>query len=156
MVVGLGGLAFLPSRTSRGRVLARTGFVCAAAGFTVLALATVVQAAFFGGDFPWMPLVVLPGVVALLAGVDRLVLSQRRNAAGSNCSIGMTRTRGSGASKASASYSMSKNSTPGMPVNSVLRNSWNATTPTRRPSVASRHLRNTKRVNLPTAGKALH
>lgn len=75
MVVGLGGLALLSSRTSSGKVLARTGLVCAAAGFAVLALATVVQAALFDGDFPWMPLVVLPGVVALLAGVVLIAIS---------------------------------------------------------------------------------
>lgn len=75
MVVGLGGLALLSSRTSSGKVLARTGFVCAAAGFAVLALATVVQAALFDGDFPWMPFAVLPGVVALLAGVVLIAIS---------------------------------------------------------------------------------
>jgi hypothetical protein len=75
VLVGLGGLAFLPSRTGRGKVLARTGFVCAVAGFAVLTLATVVQAAFFGGDLPWMPFVVLPGVVALLAGVVLIAIS---------------------------------------------------------------------------------
>ena len=66
------GVAALVIRTRRARRLGRlgsTGLVATSVGVALLLVGLVVQGALFGGDFPYMPLFVLPGGLGLVIGM---------------------------------------------------------------------------------------
>ena len=67
-VAGAAGLVVLARRMERFGKLGNAGVVIGAFGAAVLVLAGLIQAVFFGGDFPLMPGFVIPGVLALIAG----------------------------------------------------------------------------------------
>jgi hypothetical protein len=67
-VVGAAGLLVLARRLGRFGRMGNTGVVIGAVGVVVLVIAGLIQALFFGGDFPLMPGFVIPGVLALIVG----------------------------------------------------------------------------------------
>ncbi len=67
-VVGAAGLVVLARRSGRFGRLGNAGGVIGAFGAALLVVAGLVQALFFGGDFPLMPGFVIPGVLALIMG----------------------------------------------------------------------------------------
>jgi hypothetical protein len=68
LALGMAGLVIRARIGGRFGRLARTGLVSGAVGITVLIIGNLVQALFFGGDFPLMPYVVIPGGLAVVAG----------------------------------------------------------------------------------------
>ena len=68
-VAGAAGLVILARRAGRFGRLGNTGAAIGAVGDALLVVASLVQALFFSGDFPFMPDFVVPGVLALVAGV---------------------------------------------------------------------------------------
>ena len=68
-VAGAAGLVILARRAGRFGRLGNTGAAIGAVGAALLVVASLVQALFFSGDFPLMPYFVIPGVLALIAGV---------------------------------------------------------------------------------------
>ena len=65
---GAVGLVTLVRSGGRFGRTGNAGVVIGAGGAAVLVIATLVQAIFFGGDFPFMPHFVVPGLLALVVG----------------------------------------------------------------------------------------
>ncbi len=68
-LIGVAGLTMLARRSGGFTKLANAGLICAAAGFVWLFAGVLIQALAFGGDFPWMPYFVIPGMLAVIAGL---------------------------------------------------------------------------------------
>jgi hypothetical protein len=70
LLIGLGITVAVTHATRTGRfgTLGFIGVVCSALGLVLLASGLMVQAVFFGGDFRYMPLVVVPAGLALVIG----------------------------------------------------------------------------------------
>jgi dihydrofolate reductase len=68
ILLGLAGLTLLARQSGRLRKLASSGVISGAAGLVMLILGGLIQSAWFNGDFPWMPLFVIPGVLGLIVG----------------------------------------------------------------------------------------
>jgi len=68
ILLGAAGLTLMARRSGRLRNLANAGLIAAAVGFAILLLGALIQAVFYSGDFPWMPLFVIPGVVGVILG----------------------------------------------------------------------------------------
>ena len=70
LLIALGAAAVVVRARGAGRLgtLGRVGLLVGIAGAALLLIAGLVQAIFFGGDFPYMPLFVLPGGLALVVG----------------------------------------------------------------------------------------
>ena len=68
-VAGAAGLVILAWSAGRFGRMGNTGAAIGAVGAALLVVASLVQAFFFRGDFPLMPYFVIPGVLALIAGV---------------------------------------------------------------------------------------
>jgi hypothetical protein len=78
IAVGMAALVRRARRAGRFGTGGVVGVASGAAGVALLATGGVVQALVFGGDFPSMPLFVLPGVLGLIAGVLLLSISLLR------------------------------------------------------------------------------
>ena len=78
-VAGTAGLVVLARRFGRFVKMGNAGVVIGAVGALLLVIAGLVQALFFGGDFPLMPYFVVPGVLALLAGFVLLAVAVLRS-----------------------------------------------------------------------------
>ncbi len=70
LLIALGAAAVVSRARASGRLgtVGRVGVIVGLAGVAVLLMAALVQALFYGGDFPSMPLFVLPGGLALVLG----------------------------------------------------------------------------------------
>lgn len=68
ILVGIAGMTLLARRSGQYRRLANAGMIAAAVGFLLLFAGALIQAAFFSGDFPGMPFLVIPGLLAVIAG----------------------------------------------------------------------------------------
>lgn len=68
LLAGVVGLVVLARRSGRFGKTGRAGVVVGAVGATLLVMSGLIQALFFGGDFPLMPYFVVPGVLALILG----------------------------------------------------------------------------------------
>jgi hypothetical protein len=68
LTVGVAGLVTRARHADRFGRLRSVGLVTGAVGAALLVVSSLVQAIFFGGDFPLMPLFVIPGVLALVVG----------------------------------------------------------------------------------------
>ena len=68
ILVGVAGMTLLARRSGQYLKLANAGLITAAAGFILLFTGALIQMAFFAGDFPGMPYVVIPGLLAVIAG----------------------------------------------------------------------------------------
>lgn len=68
ILVGMAGLVVMAWSSGRHTKLANAGLITAAAGFAILLIGVLIQAVFFGGDLPWMPFIVIPGVVGVIVG----------------------------------------------------------------------------------------
>lgn len=68
ILVGIAGMTLLARRSSQDRRLANIALLVAVTGFLVLFTVSVIQAVFYGGDFPGMPFFVVPGLLAVVAG----------------------------------------------------------------------------------------
>ena len=69
VAVGVAGLV-RRARTARSfRREGRVGLAFGGVGFAAIVAGGLVQAVFFGDDFPYMPLFVIPGVLALVVGL---------------------------------------------------------------------------------------
>ena len=70
LLIALGAAAVVSRARASGRLGAwgSVGLIVGLAGVAVLLIAALVQALFYGGDFPYMPLFVLPGGLALVLG----------------------------------------------------------------------------------------
>lgn len=66
---GAVGLVVLARRLGRFGRTGRAGFIVGAVGAALLVASGMIQALFFGGDFPLMPYFVVPGVLALVVGL---------------------------------------------------------------------------------------
>ncbi len=66
--VGVAGLVMLARGAGRFGKAGKVGVIICAAGAALLLIASLVQAIFFGGDFPLMPYFVIPGLLALVVG----------------------------------------------------------------------------------------
>ncbi len=75
LAVGAAGLVTLVRRYGRFGRAGKAGVLIGAAGAALLAIATLAQAIFFGGDFALMPYVVVPGLLALVVGFLLLGIS---------------------------------------------------------------------------------
>ncbi len=70
LAVGVAGLVILARNTGRFGKMGKTGVVIGAAGVALLLIATLIQVIFFGGDdFPLWPAFVIPGLLAIAAGL---------------------------------------------------------------------------------------
>jgi hypothetical protein len=58
----------LARQSRRNTKLANAAVSIAAVGFAVVLLAVLIQLVFFNGDWPWMPYVVIPGMLAVIVG----------------------------------------------------------------------------------------
>ena len=70
LLIGFGALALAARAHGAGRLgrSGRIGLVAALVAGGAVLLASLVQAAFFASDFPYMPLVVIPGGLAVALG----------------------------------------------------------------------------------------
>jgi hypothetical protein len=68
VIIGLAGLVIRAHRANCLGTVGRVGLVTAIIGVALLALGGGIQEIFFGGDFPLMPLFVLPGILGLVIG----------------------------------------------------------------------------------------
>ena len=68
MAAGAAGLVILARRSGHFGKVGKAGVFIGAVGTALLVTATLVQAIFFGGDFPLMPHFVVPGLLALVVG----------------------------------------------------------------------------------------
>ena len=68
VLIGIAGLTLMARQSPRFKKLAGSGLISAAAGLALLFLGALIQAALFDGDFPWMPLFIIPGVLGLIVG----------------------------------------------------------------------------------------
>jgi hypothetical protein len=81
LLIGLGAGA-LRGRARRSEPFGRSGrlgLLVAGLGAGLLMAGLFVQAVFFGGDFPYMPLVLLPGVLSVVVGVALLGVAVLRS-----------------------------------------------------------------------------
>ena len=69
IVVGVAGLVHRARTAGRFGRAGRVGLVLAGAGVAVIVLSSVIQAVVYGGDFPLMPLFVIPGGLAAIVGM---------------------------------------------------------------------------------------
>jgi hypothetical protein len=69
ILIGIAGLTVLAGREGSHVRLAKAGLASTLIGFTLLAVAGLIQALFFAGDFPGMPYFVVPGLLAVVAGL---------------------------------------------------------------------------------------
>ncbi len=70
LAVGVAGLVILARNTGRFGKMGKTGIVIGAAGVALLLIAILIQVIFFGGDdFPLWPAFVIPGLLAIVAGL---------------------------------------------------------------------------------------
>ncbi len=69
ILVGMAGLTLLARQSRHYLKLANAGLMTAAVGFILLFTGGLIQAAFFAGDFPGMPYLVVPGLLAVIAGL---------------------------------------------------------------------------------------
>ena len=70
LLIGLGAAALAHAmHTGRFGTLARVGVVSSGLGVVLIASGLVVQSLFFGGDFPHMPMFVIPGALAAIIGL---------------------------------------------------------------------------------------
>lgn len=69
ILVGIAGLTVLASKEGRHVKLAKVGLASTLVGFALLAVAGLIQAFFFAGDFPGMPYFVVPGLLAVVTGL---------------------------------------------------------------------------------------
>ena len=71
LLMGLGAAALVVRLQRAGRFarLGRLGLVGGSAGVAWLLAGGLVQALFFAGDSPYMPLFIIPGVLAMMVGV---------------------------------------------------------------------------------------
>ena len=67
-LAGAAGLVVLARRSGRFGRMGNAGVVIGAFGAAGLVMAGLIQALFFGGDFPLMPGFVIPGVLAMIVG----------------------------------------------------------------------------------------
>jgi hypothetical protein len=67
-LIGIAGLTWVARQAGRYKKLANAGVIYAAAGLAVLFLGGLIQAVFFNGDFPGMPFLVIPGLLAVTTG----------------------------------------------------------------------------------------
>ena len=65
---GVVGLVVLARRSGRFGKTGSAGVVVGAVGAALLVISGLIQAIFFGGDFPLMPYFVVPGLLALVVG----------------------------------------------------------------------------------------
>ena len=65
---GVVGLVVLARRSGRFGKTGSAGVVVGAVGAALLVISGLIQALFFGGDFPLMPYFVVPGLLALVVG----------------------------------------------------------------------------------------
>jgi hypothetical protein len=76
LLIGLGAAAVTRAiRTGRFGRLGRVGVISSALGLVLIASGLLVQALFFGGDFPYMPLAVVPGALAIVIGLLLLAIA---------------------------------------------------------------------------------
>ena len=68
LAVGAAGLVVLVRRSGHFGKAGKAGIFVGAVGAALLVAATLIQAVFFGGDFPLMPHFVVPGLLALVGG----------------------------------------------------------------------------------------
>lgn len=68
VVAGAVGLAVRARNAGRLGRLGWTGLLVGALGVALLMIGGLIQAAVFNGDFPFMPLFVIPGILALIVG----------------------------------------------------------------------------------------
>lgn len=68
ILIGIAGLSLLARQSHRNTRLANAALASAAVGFAVVLLAVLIQLVFFDGDWPWMPFVVIPGMLAVVVG----------------------------------------------------------------------------------------
>ncbi len=68
LAAGAAGLVILARRSGRFGKAGKAGVFIGAVGAALLVTATLIQAIFFGGDFPLMPHFVVPGLLALVVG----------------------------------------------------------------------------------------
>jgi hypothetical protein len=66
--VGVAGLVVLARSVGRFGKMGKTGVVIGSVGTALIVIASLIQAVFFGGDFPLMPFFVLPGLLAVVVG----------------------------------------------------------------------------------------
>jgi hypothetical protein len=81
LLIAMGATAVVSRAREAGRLgtLGRVGLLFGIAGAALLLIAGLVQAIFFGGDFPYMPLFVLPGGLALVIGFLLLGIAMLRS-----------------------------------------------------------------------------
>jgi hypothetical protein len=75
VVMGAAGLVVRVRRAGRLGRLGKTGIVVAAVGAALPVIGGLVQGVLFDGDYPLMPLFVIPGVLALVVGFVLLGLA---------------------------------------------------------------------------------
>ncbi len=66
---GVAGLMIRARSAGRFGKMGNTGVILCAIGAALLVIASLVQAIFFGGDFPLMPFFVIPSALALVVGL---------------------------------------------------------------------------------------
>jgi|SRR5262252_56419 len=70
LLIGLGAAAVTNAiRAGRFGTLGRLGVVSSALGLVLISSGLLVQALFFRGDFPYMPMFVIPGALAVVVGL---------------------------------------------------------------------------------------
>ena len=74
ILIGLGGLTIMARQSGRHTKLALSGLICAATGMAILLLGGLIQVFFYGGDSPWMPFFVIPGILLVIVGVVLLAI----------------------------------------------------------------------------------
>ncbi|MCO4261442.1 hypothetical protein NG697_00515 [Pseudarthrobacter sp. MDT3-26] len=62
-------MTLLARRSGQYLKLANAGLITAAVGFILLFTGALIQTAFFAGNFPGMPYFVIPGLLAIIAGL---------------------------------------------------------------------------------------
>jgi len=67
-VVGMAGLVIRARHAGRFGVLGKTGAVVAAVGVALPIIDGLIQGILYGGDYPLVPYLVIPGVLALVVG----------------------------------------------------------------------------------------
>jgi hypothetical protein len=68
LAVGVAGLVIRARNAGRFGRLGSIGLIASGVGVAVLIISSLVQAVFFGGDFPLMPYFVIPGGLAVVVG----------------------------------------------------------------------------------------
>lgn len=68
IMTGIAGLTTTARQGGRHPKLMKSAVISASSGFILLATGSVIQAIWFNGNLPWMPLFVFPGLLALIVG----------------------------------------------------------------------------------------